>query len=60
MADPAALIRRARTAYAAQDMARAVEAAAAAAKAAPDNAGVAFLHAQIYIKFYANSGAMAQ
>ena len=47
MADPAALIRRARTAYAAQDMARAVEAAAAAAKAAPDDAGVAFLHAQM-------------
>lgn len=47
MADAAALIRRARAAYAAQDMERAVEAAAAAAKAAPNDAGVAFLHAQM-------------
>jgi tetratricopeptide (TPR) repeat protein len=47
MADVAALMKRARAAYAAQDMGRAVATIKAAAKAAPDNAQVAFLHAQM-------------
>ena len=42
-----ALLTRARAAYAAQDMGQAVVTMAAAAKAAPDDAQVAFLHAQM-------------
>jgi Putative 2OG-Fe(II) oxygenase len=47
MANVLALLTRARAAYAAQDMARAFDAAAAAARAAPNDAGIAFLHAQM-------------
>lgn len=47
MVHVSALITRARAAYAGQDMDRALDAIGAATKAAPTDAGVAFLHAQM-------------